>query len=762
MTVREALQKTTKISYPTDGRPVDKTVAEALRAELAPQARAIADSPQFNPQSAIRNPQSGGVLHVLVADEVAGPPPKGVEHQVPADGDWMFFQIRPSGGGTLMASSPYLLYGLYGRLKEDWLDEDVARFEEGEVSSAAFRWCPNWSLTREIALIGRGFDRESYVRECARLGYSHMAVNGLTTLFIPEPWTEGEVYPVFYRHGPALDQFVSSRLNKGIYPEDYLRANLTVLKRNAELVVRYGMTPGLMCIEPRSVPEEFFRRYPMLRGARVDHPFRSFRPRYNPSIVHPVVQEHYAELMQNLLEEVPELGYLLIGSNDSGAAFEFTRRMYAGRNGGAYLIREWKSDEEIAEAAGRNVIHFLQVLRNAAEEVHTGFRVIFGVGCVNPERHIVWRGFGAGIDPGDSLESLPKEAREELAERGSLAHVSAPIAAGFRPLVGIPSPWLTYENLKRLVEEGIEVLMSAGEVADPSMAPWSVNHEVWRAVHLSWPVDVDEMVKGVAARWVGADLADRLVEAWRGADVAVRSYQPRLVLWADDGFIPYRLWVRPLIPDIEQISEEDRAYYEAFMLSVPNNPTRVDLSRDVLFDLNTPEEALEIVRQLDAQVWEPLDGAIRVLSETASSLSEEDPAREVFVDQRDRLRGLRCWLRTQRSVAAWIAGVPGYLQAEDEATKLELRQLLREMVIQEIENTRDLLELWETSSVEFMVVSTEGENVFMYGENLGDLLRRRIELMAGHEEDEPYIDPDFMWRVPGIEWKSKCQMIPRR
>ena len=744
MTVQEALQRTPTISYPTDGRPVDKTVADALRADLAPQARAIADG-------GLGDPKSEGALGIFVADE-AGPLPEGLDRRAPADADWMLFQIKPSGAGILMASCAHLLYALYSRVKEDWLNEDVERFERGEVCSAAFRWAPSGSLTGEIALVERGFDRESYVRECARLGYSHMAVNGLASVFTMEPWTPGEVYPVFYRHGAALDQFVASRLNKGIYPEEYLRANLSMLKRNAELVVRYGMTPGLACVEPRSVPDELLRRYPMLRGARVDHPFRSLRPRYNLSIVHPVVRDHYAELMHNLLEEVPELGYMTIASNDCGAGFEHTRNLYAGRNGGAYLIREWKSDEEIAEAAGQNVIRFARLLRDAASEVHPGFRVILGMGCfAGPERPIVWSGLGDGVDPVDALSSFPKEDRRDLRERGSMAHVSAPVAAGFNPLIGIPSPWLTYENLQRLVEEGVDVLAHAGEVAAPPMAPWCVNHEVWRAVHLSRPVDVDTVVREAAQGWVGPDLADRLVEAWRGADAAIRAYSPRLFLWADYGFVPYRLWVRPLIPNIERISEEDRAYYEAFMLSIPNNPTRVDLSRDVLFDLNTPEEALEILRQMDAHVWEPLDGAIRVLSETLASLSDDEPARAVFVDQRDRLRGLRCWLRTQRTVAAWIAGVPGYLKAEDETTKMERRQLLREMVVQEIENTHDLLELWETSSVHFMAVSSAGENTFMYGENLGDLLRRRIELMQGREDDEPYIDPDFMWRVPGIE-----------
>ena len=287
MTVREALQRTLTISYPTDGRPVDKTVVDVLRADLASQARVIAECGSGDSKS-------GGVLRVLVAGEEGGPLPEGLEQKVSADADWMLFQMKPSGAGLLMASCPHLLYALCCRVKEDWLDKDVERFERGEVCSAAFRRAPSGSLTGEIALVEPGFDRESYVRECARLGYSHMAVNGLTSLLTMEPWTPGEVYPVFYRHGAALDQFVASRLNKGSYPEEYLRGNLSMLKRNAELVVRYGMTPGLACIEPRSVPDELLRRYPMLRGARVDHPFRSLRPRYNLSIVHPVVQEHYA------------------------------------------------------------------------------------------------------------------------------------------------------------------------------------------------------------------------------------------------------------------------------------------------------------------------------------------------------------------------------------------------------------------------------------------------------------------------------------
>lgn len=50
-----------------------------------------------------------------------------------------------------------------------------------------------------------------------------------------ETGPKGETYPMFYAYCPALDQFVFSWLNKSIYPDDYLTANLNYLKENARL-----------------------------------------------------------------------------------------------------------------------------------------------------------------------------------------------------------------------------------------------------------------------------------------------------------------------------------------------------------------------------------------------------------------------------------------------------------------------------------------------------------------------------------------------
>ncbi|MCK7478542.1 MAG: hypothetical protein M0C28_15000 [Candidatus Moduliflexus flocculans] len=176
----------------------------------------------------------------------------------------------------------------------------------------------------------------------------------------------GEIYYRFYYFSPDLDQFVETPLNAGAYSPEYLEANLALLKENARLAVKYGLTPGLNISSPRSVPDAVLEKHPYLRGARVDHPFRSYRPRFTLTLSHPAVRWHYAELVRRLMKEVPDLGYIYLWTNDSGSGFEYTASLYAGRNGGAYLVREWKSHEAVAKAAAENVLRYFRTLRDAA------------------------------------------------------------------------------------------------------------------------------------------------------------------------------------------------------------------------------------------------------------------------------------------------------------------------------------------------------------------------------------------------------------
>ena len=140
-------------------------------------------------------------------------------------------------------------------------------------------------------------------------------------------------YPWYTYWGPSMDQFVTSPLFEGIFPEDYLDRNLADLKHVVEVVESFGLKPIFMGYERRYVPEEFFKRRPDLRGPRVDHPLRSMAARYSLCTDQPEVQEHYQALARRLAEEVPGIRELHIIFHDSGTGFCWAHGLYSGSNG---------------------------------------------------------------------------------------------------------------------------------------------------------------------------------------------------------------------------------------------------------------------------------------------------------------------------------------------------------------------------------------------------------------------------------------------
>ena len=210
------------------------------------------------------------------------------------------------------------------------------------------------------------------------------------------------------------------------------------------------------------------------------------------------------------------------------------------------------------------------------------------------------------------------------------------------------------------------------------------------------------------------------------------------------GFPWFRLWVRPFVPNIDALPEGERAYYEDFLLATFNNPARVDLNNDMMWNFLTVEQAEMLKRRVDEQVLSQLDRAIDLfrVGEVAGATVPT-----VMVDQRDRLLAARCYYTTMRNTAAWIEAVHGYMQAAAAERKSYYRVLCEEMVACESANARNLLALWNTSHVSFMPISSVGESLHIYGSNFGDLLGRKISLMERHAQDEPFIDPQYMWRL---------------
>lgn len=734
--VRDALLKTQRIVYDTAGPLVLRTVAERI-ANLA--RNAVVDSSLTG--------EGPGALRIAIGTPISQP------------GAWMYFRIDETGSGTMSASHDHWLYALSSLVARNWLTRGIRDFENGFQCKPSFTWMRNLSDFFVGSLRrARRFDKREFVRQLAEQGFSHLTINGLGVDRPFESGPPGDVYSWFYDYSPDIDQFVEGPLTREYYPADYLQANLNNLKHNALLARRCGLTPGLHMNSPRSMPDDVWNRFGFLRGARVDHPRESFRPRYTLAMAHPTVQAHYRELVKRIMAEVPELGFIHLWTNDSGAGFEFVSSLYAGRNGGPYLIREWKDDEEIARKAASNVLTYYRLIAEEARSVNPDFRLVCDLGPFFAERKFIVPELGNGIDAGEFafFESKELEREQEtLTQVGAMIHMKLDVSDN--NVIGVPSPWLVYERLIHALKNGTQALLLGANPA--SLAPYDVNNEVVRCVQLRIRQTIEEIVEDVAERFVGTEHCQALINIWKLSDTAVRSF-PAGVPMSTFGFPWFRLWVRPFVPNIDAIPETERSYYERFLLATFNNPARVDLNNDMMWNFLTAEEAGQKKSIFDEQVVPPLIRAIELCRDRLVSISSGVREHRVFNDLCDRLNVYRCFCTTMRNTMAWTEGVHGYLGEKANEMREQYRELARAMVESEIENVKNLLTIWNAGGAEVIPVSEVGESLHVYGENFGELLQKKIALMEQHKNDEPYIDPDYMWRMPLTFTKESKDELP--
>jgi hypothetical protein len=461
-------------------------------------------------------------------------------------------------------------------------------------------------------------------------------------------------------------------------------------------------------------------------------------------MAHPVVQQHYRELVRTILSEIPDIGFIHIWTNDSGAGFEFVSSLYAGRNGGPYLLREWKSDEEIARKASENVLTYYRLLRDECRAVNPSFRLVCDLGPFYAERPFLIPELGDGIDAGEFAFFEKKEGsadRERLERAGAWIHTK--IDSGDTNVLGVPYPWLVAERLRKVLQGGDRCVLTG--CTPGSLATYDINSEVLRATQLMPDISCDDVVRRVAERWAGSGGTELLLALWRAGDQAVRAFPPDIPM-STFGFPWFRLWVRPFVPDIDAIPVAERKYYEDFLLATFNNPARIDLNNDMMWNFLSVAQARERKERFDRDVLPPLDAVVRRCEVETDALVPG--ARAVVADQADRLRAYRCFCSTLRNTMAWTESVHGYLQARSSGERDACRSACRAMVDSELANARALLHLWNSSSTPFMPISGLGESLHMYAENFGDLLERKITLMERHRDDVPAIDPSYMWRMP--------------
>lgn len=584
----------------------------------------------------------------------------------------------------------------------------------------------------------KGFDRERHVREVALIGHTGLEINRYADpagYHVQNRKFPFDSYAWYLSYAPALDAFVESPLTKGIYPKEELEANLSDLREAARIARQYGLKPGFVCYEPRCVAEEVFDRHPELRGTRTDHPGRSLQPRYSMDIAHPRVLRHYEEMMTNLMEEVPDLRYLVFWTGDSGSGLPFASRVYFGPNG-SYLARSKTVEQMAADFAG--------TLLTAGRRINPEFEVIMEIGWeyTDGERLKITESLPDGVtvshmlggrllDGGDFSDRV--QYLKEDRERGKEPYGGFTVSTRWdpEPIMGVPAPSVLLKKFANLRKYEVKQTITEGGTLSPPQCPFSINQEIYTESLRGEIVDLDAFLLATARNWCeGSDrLARMLVKAWNKGDEALASWPVLNWYHAGSGQTQGKWITRPVVPDITKLSESERRPWERNLFTLPWDIGRKNIVFEGGIRMYREEQLEKAVKGYDERM-------LPLLSETVAILDKALKAQNMPVlnDQRDRYLGFLLRERTVRNLFEAQLGI-NYLLLKI-GNPGQQRQRLRAAILAEIENTGEWIRFLRECSTYCFRVTEKRETPFLYKTPVKDL-EVKLKAMQAHLDDEP-------------------------
>jgi hypothetical protein len=650
----------------------------------------------------------------------------------PVTPDWTL--VAANGSGLVIAGATP---AATCRAALRWIEDPVGESNRISTYSPTERFTM-WDNTMNQMYRGsRGFDRRNHFREIARLGFTGVEINRYAGhgYHVAHRRFAHDSYAWYMSYAPALDAFFESSLTAGLYEPEELAANLADLREAAQLAREFGLLPGFVCYEPRAVNEAIFERYPELRGSRVDHPGRSLQPRYALDIAHPRVLAHYAELVTRLLEEVPELRYFNFWTQDSGSGLPFARRLYAGPNG-SHLART-KTLAEIAH-------DFVATLVNAGRHRNPAFEVVMEAGWeYTVAEHeaiaaVLPRGATLSYPVGGSLLDAPCEgylatffAADRAAGLEPYVNLVAFSGHDLEPVIGVPAPRLLYDRWRKLKAAGARRVMIMEGIASPPQSAFNVNQELFAELLRSDVPDLTAFLQALAARWThgSASSVDALVAAWSLGSDALAAWPKINWYHGGVGRTQGRWLTRPLVPDITRLDARERSAWERCLFPLPWDIARANVSFEGGVRFFEDADFERVIAASDATILPLLAKAIALLDRELAATGHR-----VVEDQRDRYRGARLCLRSDRNLFELQLATNRYLLGQGDTDGA--RAIVRAAIVAEIENTRDWIESLQTSRTPFFRCAEVDETPFLFATPLEDFTLK-LDVMQRHLDDEP-------------------------
>ena len=593
----------------------------------------------------------------------------------------------------------------------------------------------------------------NFCQAALRAGISEIQVNFPYLPLHPELVANPKkVYHWFSNYAASLDQFAISGLFRGVYPRALVDLNFRRMKTMATEAVKAGLKPLLYCAEPRFVPNRFFDKRADLRGSRVDNPAHGATPYFALCVDRKEVREHYQEMLDEIMREIPQITTLSLFTTDSGSGFCHCEG-YNGPNGPKHCKRIHPADRiatfcsDLIDTGRKHNSEFEVHINSHLEpelRKEISQRKVNGL-CISVYGLYSWVGdledHWAYHQYRSQIEQVGYDAaRQERLDwfRRRVEDVSVNESKPWAMLLGpylcplryVPRPYETLRILRQYIEMGIRNLSLRGLLNIADQVEYDVNMELVSAFQAQPDANDAEILSAVLSKWDAENLSEPLCSAWRLADEAVQQRPLWSHCFGGDEF----LVVGPLVPDFNQLTKDEFAYFDR--ISAHDELREVKGQFYFIPRLGEHKEYEYVLRKYKTHTLALLSEAAEILK---SAISSADPAKQT--EQRilgEQLRYIELNHSHQTSQYHWVQmGLLMHGGSLDETAE--------QIVSNEIENTKRFVELLDNQAAKYLDIAAIKGCMYLLDPDVIDQFSERIAVMEAHRNDplRPASDADY-------------------
>ena len=504
-------------------------------------------------------------------------------------------------------------------------------------------------------------------------------------------------------------------------PAGWVARNRELLLSKAAVLRELGLEAAFAGKETHLLPESFFRKYPHLRGPRVDHPRRSRQEAFAWCTDLPETREMIEWMTAELKRQVPEIQTITTGTNDAGSGLCWAAALYSGPNGPQHCRHR---------GAGVRVRELMETIHRGASK--GGGDVDIRITSAN-----FWQNE-------DQIVALQLPARTTLGGHDPAAVSVGTLLNDAYPVRGLLNP--------------LAVLAAAERLSDPKTTNVTVSSTAMYARADDAPETVAKLVeilqeaiqhpargfvprldrlRSLAARWGGERHAETVFEAFYRLDEAFRLKHAAAPGYSNFySGVSMRHLTRPLLIRPGVLTTAEEAYFLPYVFNMHESEAREDY-----IDLHGS-------RMSGPPAWSDpgLRGALAAAERAAALFERAAPAPEARWFRQLAL-GLRLWAGEVRSMHNFyfaqllrdrrkdvLAGKPRIPEKVPTWTGDPDYLQWNEIQRAELDNTNALIAILEAGGPSLVAHAADArhEDTFLLGPETAAALRRKADLMRAH------------------------------